>query len=230
MMTPEIPDASPPHPANDELPITATCRGCGYLLRGLIEPICPECGRAFDPSDPTSYVPDPSVRNRRRWIIRISTAAVVAVVGFFIFPRGINKGDLTLTCPGCGYQVIVERWELAPPSWIPVRYPGYTSSATQRTNPKFANTAPKFAKTPKLPPSGMLSQSLSTPLCEEHYYNAKLRIKNKGYLWVNGAKGRVPLCNGMRVHPGTAEKILKSLMAPGIRSLSISSTSAKPSD
>jgi hypothetical protein len=25
------------------------CAGCGYLLRGLTEPRCPECGTAFDP-------------------------------------------------------------------------------------------------------------------------------------------------------------------------------------
>ncbi len=33
----------------------ARCLGCGYALRGLIEPRCPECGRAFDPNDPTTY-------------------------------------------------------------------------------------------------------------------------------------------------------------------------------
>jgi hypothetical protein len=33
-------------------PITEpwTCAGCGYLLYGLPEPRCPECGRAFDPN------------------------------------------------------------------------------------------------------------------------------------------------------------------------------------
>lgn len=30
----------------------ATCLGCGYRLRGLPEPRCPECGRPFDPDDP----------------------------------------------------------------------------------------------------------------------------------------------------------------------------------
>ena len=27
------------------------CKGCGYCLRGLPEPRCPECGRAFDPAE-----------------------------------------------------------------------------------------------------------------------------------------------------------------------------------
>jgi hypothetical protein len=36
----------------------ASCLGCGYLLRELPAPRCPECGRPFDPHDPdTMRVP-----------------------------------------------------------------------------------------------------------------------------------------------------------------------------
>ena len=38
-----------------DVPDSAQCRECGYLLRGLPEPRCPECGRPFDPHDPTTY-------------------------------------------------------------------------------------------------------------------------------------------------------------------------------
>jgi len=31
------------------------CLSCGYNLHALPEPRCPECGRAFDPEDPTSW-------------------------------------------------------------------------------------------------------------------------------------------------------------------------------
>jgi len=31
------------------------CLGCGYILEGLPGNRCPECGRAFDLSDPTTY-------------------------------------------------------------------------------------------------------------------------------------------------------------------------------
>jgi hypothetical protein len=31
------------------------CLGCGYILDGLPEPRCPECGRGFDPSEPATY-------------------------------------------------------------------------------------------------------------------------------------------------------------------------------
>lgn len=34
---------------------TAKCLRCEYPLRGLSEPICPECGLQFDPTDPRTY-------------------------------------------------------------------------------------------------------------------------------------------------------------------------------
>lgn len=37
------------------IPNTAVCLGCGYALRGLPRPVCPECGREFDPSDPATF-------------------------------------------------------------------------------------------------------------------------------------------------------------------------------
>src|SRR4051812_6922752 len=33
---------------------TGLCWECGYPLRGLPTPRCPECGRAFDPADPAT--------------------------------------------------------------------------------------------------------------------------------------------------------------------------------
>ncbi|UCE60974.1 MAG: hypothetical protein JSU63_04325 [Phycisphaerales bacterium] len=40
----------------EQLPDDAACLKCGYLLRGLPEPRCPECSRSFDPNDPKTYV------------------------------------------------------------------------------------------------------------------------------------------------------------------------------
>lgn len=34
------------------------CLGCGYILNGLPENRCPECGRSFDPDDPETYLCD----------------------------------------------------------------------------------------------------------------------------------------------------------------------------
>jgi len=50
-----------------QLPDTAVCLQCGYLLRGLPEMRCPECGRAFDPNDPSTFGPLPGPRWLRRW-------------------------------------------------------------------------------------------------------------------------------------------------------------------
>jgi hypothetical protein len=43
-------------PLSSHLPDDAQCFRCRYLLRGLIDNICPECGFAFDPTNPESYV------------------------------------------------------------------------------------------------------------------------------------------------------------------------------
>ena len=49
-------------PVGDEqidVPEEARCLGCGYWLRGLTTPMCPECGRAFDPGDLSTFDHDP---------------------------------------------------------------------------------------------------------------------------------------------------------------------------
>jgi len=51
------------------------CRQCGYELRGLTAPRCPECGRAFRPDDPHTY--------RRRpfhpWIRHMKRIAIASL-------------------------------------------------------------------------------------------------------------------------------------------------------
>ena len=38
-------------------PAGARCLTCDYLLDGLTTPVCPECGRPFDPTDPATFLP-----------------------------------------------------------------------------------------------------------------------------------------------------------------------------
>jgi hypothetical protein len=49
---------------NAEILENAHCLGCNYPLRGLPESVCPECGRAFDPDDTSTYRHGPW---RPRW-------------------------------------------------------------------------------------------------------------------------------------------------------------------
>jgi len=44
----------PPHPPAPRPPRGGRCGECGYLLAGLPEPRCPECGTRFDPRDPNA--------------------------------------------------------------------------------------------------------------------------------------------------------------------------------
>jgi hypothetical protein len=46
------------------------CWECGYELRGLPTPRCPECGRAFDPNDATTMNMGTEVGPVRRWLMR----------------------------------------------------------------------------------------------------------------------------------------------------------------
>src|SRR5436305_14684318 len=62
----------------------AACLGCGYALRGLESRRCPECGRAFDPSDPATMNMGQAVRGWAQRLVRrpggrMYALAVVAV-------------------------------------------------------------------------------------------------------------------------------------------------------
>jgi len=70
---------NPPDPQALAVPDTARCRTCGYALKGLCEPRCPECGESFEPGDVTTYV----LTRRRRYYNRLSVLVpwcVVAIV------------------------------------------------------------------------------------------------------------------------------------------------------
>ncbi len=63
------------------------CRDCGHALAGLRSPICPECGRGFDPDDPRTTVDSPKpwrrtiaalVRPLVVFNLLVATAVVIA--------------------------------------------------------------------------------------------------------------------------------------------------------
>lgn len=65
-------DGDPTFPA-----ASGYCLGCSYPLKSVTEPVCPECGRCFDPSDPRTFGESPFPL--RRAVTRLAKA--VTVVG-----------------------------------------------------------------------------------------------------------------------------------------------------
>ena len=54
------------------------CLSCSYLLVGLPENRCPECGRTFDPSDPTTFCWADERRNKL-WLVFAMYGLALAV-------------------------------------------------------------------------------------------------------------------------------------------------------
>ena len=59
----------------DTVEIRWFCRGCGYDLRALMQPRCPECGREFNPEDRRTFRTRPL--RRWGWINRIGLALAI---------------------------------------------------------------------------------------------------------------------------------------------------------
>ncbi len=187
---------------SDRLPAGARCSKCAYLLRGLPEPVCPECGQRFDPSDSASFTLAP---RWRRWIRPIAIALTVVGILFALRPRGLSKAELTVTCNTCGWQASVSRWELRPPSWIPFRYPGHTSATLGR-----ADLLPDAYGRPGkdvVPPPVALPQEC------QHVYSAALKLPTRSLSAV-ASPGEVVTINGDFVTFASAETVLKAVMWP----------------
>ncbi len=79
---------------------TKFCRTCDYSLQGLSELRCPECGRAFEPSDPRSYAARPW--RVRRWRLGVKVGVVVSFMSIlFLFNFGVSWSDARYSCASC---------------------------------------------------------------------------------------------------------------------------------
>ena len=91
------------------------CLGCGYILDGLPEPRCPECGRGFDPKDDTTYFV--GLRSGRSFLVCAIVAATVIAAVFVssLFERLSRTGDV-VNMPS-SKQVL---WDLCAviPAWL----------------------------------------------------------------------------------------------------------------
>ncbi|MEM9250907.1 MAG: hypothetical protein AAGB29_01030 [Planctomycetota bacterium] len=73
------------------------CLDCGYNLRGLHEPRCPECGSWFDPERPNTYYAKGDVSQellRHDQTVRVGLTAALAVLFVVGLPIIFFAGDL----------------------------------------------------------------------------------------------------------------------------------------
>jgi hypothetical protein len=183
----------------------AFCSTCDYRLRGLPEPVCPECGQPFDPDDPTTYAIEPRRRRRRRWLVRGGVILALVLLAFALFPRRLLKSTMTFTCSRCGLVTTVRRWEPESPPWIPLRYPGFHRSS---------ETAPQTIGDAR-------DQD-----CLEHLHRvtvvADLAVGSRTGT-ATALSGDVVVINGRKASPSTAVEVLKSLMSPSNTGITIGS-------
>jgi hypothetical protein len=82
---------------NAELP---RCLTCAYVLEGLQSARCPECGRAFDPSDPSSFTLKPPFLFWRFWLPGlIQSAFLGAVILGGLLLAGSTGWAMTIAAP-----------------------------------------------------------------------------------------------------------------------------------
>jgi hypothetical protein len=95
---------------------TAMCLNCGYSLHALTARRCPECGRRFDPDDPTTYrMPHVGIRHylSRGWQAVRSPAgqrillAVVACLLTLVWPLNPNPVSLLSLYYGLATLVVL---------------------------------------------------------------------------------------------------------------------------
>jgi hypothetical protein len=80
------------------IPPNAHCIGCGYPLRALPEPRCPECGREFDPGDPRTFLPNRPLNAMER--------VIASPPGWIMVAAAVAAGLFTLVAfslPGAGF-------------------------------------------------------------------------------------------------------------------------------
>ncbi|HEY2584285.1 MAG TPA: SRPBCC family protein [Tepidisphaeraceae bacterium] len=82
--------------------LPARCLGCGYVLTGLVEPRCPECGRGFDPHNPSTYSTKPLFARWKFWLPGFLLATVPGVLIYVLLLWVAGWGvAVSLVAPFC---------------------------------------------------------------------------------------------------------------------------------
>jgi predicted RNA-binding Zn-ribbon protein involved in translation (DUF1610 family) len=186
-----------------ELPLDAVCRSCGYALRGLPGLICPECGKAFDPSNPKSFATSAARLRRRRRRVRAAWILAGAGLTLWLAPRTWWSGTMTFVCQDCGHSTVCKRSQLLAPPFAPVEYPWLGHGSRQDL---------PAASQPVTPCPHRYAVSLSA-------YGTTLTWKGIDFAGrIRGScapdAGQVGQMNGLRARPENAQAILQSVVIP----------------
>lgn len=157
--------------------------------------VCPECGRSFDPTDPSTFDTRPDGFSRRRWVKRGCIVVAIAIVLFILFPPRLIRSKMTFTCTKCSDVITVRRWEPQAPRWVPFRYPGYHSTA--RNDPSTATST-----------ASCTHDSRSVKVLADLYYGGSCGGSGT---W---SPERTILFNHLAALPDSAPAVLKALTAP----------------
>lgn len=97
----------------------AYCPGCGYNLRGLTVPRCPECGRPFTSAEIDEYK-EPPPSSLQKWLV-VTAFAIPAVVilvtsGAWVLILGAGL-ILLVGVPQAGFEYAATLVLIGPSSW-----------------------------------------------------------------------------------------------------------------
>ena len=71
--------------------MTRYCLQCSYILEGLTENRCPECGRPFDPEQSSTYTTRPWKPKNR-----------IVIVFMYLLPLALTFASFVPATPGSG--------------------------------------------------------------------------------------------------------------------------------
>ena len=183
----------------------ACCLGCGYALRGLPDSVCPECGRGFDPGDPTTFDLYENRRRRRAKRVVVVVAALGLLAAFA--PRGIMTSTVTLTCPDCKVVYRTARYELRPPERLGASYPAIYLPLVEHKEEPHED-------------------------CPKHRYDVSVSLQTRMVVQGNGNASADPgdVCDveGIPAFPKNAREMIESMLRGNGLSLGCGPPQAEP--
>ena len=126
-------------------------------------------------------------------LIMLAIVLLLIGVGLTLWSHNFMTAQMTFTLQDSGHIITFKRWELQPPEWLPLSYPGFHWRSDTKGN---------------------------APPREGEPFSFHVKAK---YLqgWSNTFDGKVIDVNGIIVHPDNANEIMKALLDPGNRGISI---------